>query len=194
LVLLVYLHWCQDFPTPSLMVLNNQSARISVGDEIPVSTSESTSNLTGTAPTVNQIQYRKTGVTLTVTPRVNDSGLVTMEISQEVSDAVVTTTSTLDSPTIQTREIESVVAINSGETIVLGGLIRDSQTTAESGIPILHNLPIIGSLFGITSDDKRRTELLVLITPRVIRNRNEARDITEEFRSKLKGLPPLEAL
>jgi len=177
--------------SPSLMVLDNQTARINFGDEIPVSTSESTSNLTGTAPTVNEIQYRKTGVTLTVTPRVNDSGLVTMEISQEVSDAVVTTTSTLDSPTIQTREIESVVAINSGETIVLGGLIRDAQSSGESGIPLLKDIPVLGNLFSTNSNESRRTELLVLITPRVVRNRNEARDITEEFRNKLKGLQPL---
>jgi len=91
-----------------------------------------------------KLNIGKQGVTLTVTPRVNDSGLVTMDIRQEVSDAVVTTTSTLDSPTLRKREIESVVAINSGETIVLGGLIRDTETYSESGIPLLHKIPLIG--------------------------------------------------
>ena len=178
--------------SPSLMVLDNQTARINVGDEIPIPTRQSVSNIDPNAPTVNEIQFRKTGVTLTVTPRVNNSGLVTMEIKQEVSNAVSTTTSSLDAPTIQQREIESVVAINTGETIVLGGLITDSQTNNESGIPGLYKIPLIGKLFGQTTDDLRRTELLVLITPRVVSNRVEARDITEEFRRKLKGIPPLE--
>jgi general secretion pathway protein D len=178
--------------SPSLMVLDNQTARINVGDEIPIPTRQSISNVDPSAPTVNEIQFRKTGVTLTVTPRVNNSGLVIMEIKQEVSNAVTTTTSSLDAPTIQLREIESVVAINSGETIVLGGLIQDSQTNNESGIPGLYKIPFIGKLFGQTTDDLRRTELLVLITPRVVRSRVEARGITEEFRRKLKGIPPLE--
>ena len=178
--------------SPSLMVLDNQTARINVGDEIPIPTRQSVSNIDPDAPTVNEIQFRKTGVTLTVTPRVNNGGLVIMEIKQEVSSAVRTTTSSLDAPTIQLREIESVVAINSGETIVLGGLIQDSQTNNESGIPGLRNIPFIGKLFGQTTDDSRRTELLVLITPRVVHSRVEARDITEEFRRKLKGIPPLE--
>ena len=145
-----------------------------------------------TAHVVNEIEYRETGITLTVTPRVNNSGLVTMEIRQEVSDAIETDTSNLDSPTLRKREIESVVAINSGDTIVLGGLIRDTKTYSESGIPILYKLPIIGKLFGTTNDDTSRTELLILITPRVVRNRNEAKGITEEFRRKLKGIPQLE--
>lgn len=178
--------------SPSLMVLDNQTAYINVGDSIPISTRQSISNIDPNAPTVNEIEYRETGISLTVTPRVNNSGLVTMEIRQEVTDAVETDTSTINSPTLQKREIQSVVAINSGETIVLGGLIRDSQTYNESGIPILYKLPVIGKLFGATKDDTSRTELLILITPRVVRNRNEAKDITEEFRRKLKGIPPLE--
>ena len=177
--------------SPSLMVLDNQTAFINVGDSIPISTRSSISNVDPDAPTVNEIEYRETGVTLTVTPRVNSSGLVTMEIRQEVSDAIETETSNLDSPTLRKREIESVVAINSGETIVLGGLIRDTQTYSESGIPVLYKLPIIGKLFGTTNDDTSRTELLVLITPRVVSNRNEAKGITEEFRQKLKGIPPI---
>ena len=178
--------------SPSLMVLDNQTAFINVGDSIPIATRRAVSTVDETAPVVNEIEYRETGITLTVTPRVNNSGLVTMEIRQEVSDAVETDTSNLDSPTLRKREIESVVAINSGDTIVLGGLIRDTKTYSESGIPILYKLPIIGKLFGTTNDDTSRTELLVLITPRVVRNRNEAKDITEEFKRKLKGIPPLE--
>ncbi len=176
--------------SPSLMVLDNQTAMINVGDEIPVPTRQSVSNVNPNSPTVNEIQFRQTGVTLTVTPRVNSGGLVTMEIKQEVSNAVSTTSSEIDAPTIQQRQIESVVAINSGETIVLGGLIQDTETENEGGIPVLHKIPLLGKLFGQTTRDSRRTELLVLITPRVVRNRNDARDITNEFRRKLRGLTP----
>lgn len=178
--------------SPSLMVLNNKTATINVGDEIPVPTRQSISNLDPNAPTVNEIQFRKTGVTLTVTPRVNSGGLVTMEIRQEVSSAIATTTSEIEAPTIQNRLIESVVAINSGETVVLGGLIQETRTNSESGIPFLHRIPIIGKLFGQTTEETIRTELLILITPRVVSNRNDARDITDEYRRKLRGITPLE--
>lgn len=180
--------------SPSIMVLDNQTAVINVGDEIPVPTRQSVSNIDPNSPTVNEIQFRQTGVTLTVTPRVNSSGLVTMEIKQEVSNAVSTTSSNIDAPTIQQRQIESVVAINSGETIVLGGLIQDTQTLAESGVPGLYKIPLLGKLFGQTRDESRRTELLVLLTPRVVRNRNEARGITDEFKRKLKGIDPADLL
>jgi general secretion pathway protein D len=159
-----------------------------VGDEIPIPSRQAVSNIDPSAPTVNEIEYRQTGVTLTVTPRVNNSGLVTMEIKQEVSDAVDTESSGIDAPTITQRSIESTVAVNSGETIVLGGLISEVNTDGESGIPFLYKLPIIGKLFGQTTTTTRRKELLVLITPTVVGNRNEARDITEEYRKKLKGL------
>jgi len=177
---------------PSLMVLDNQTAVINVGDEIPVPTRQSSSNVDPNAPTVNEIQFRNTGVTLEVTPRVNNSGLVTMDIRQEVSNAVATTSSNIDAPTIQQRQIESTVAINTGQTIVLGGLIRNSETENEGGIPGLYKIPFIGKLFGNTSVEKRRTELVVLLTPRVVRNDVDAKKITDEFRRKLKNLPYLE--
>ena len=175
---------------PSLMVLDNQTATINVGDEIPVPSRQSTSNTTPNAPTVNEIQFRNTGITLEVTPRVNNSGLVTMEIRQEVSNAIRTTSSTINAPTIQKRQIKSTVAINSGQTIVLGGLIRNSETENESGIPILQQTPVLGKLFGNTTIKSRRTELIVLLTPRVVRNQDDAKKITDEFRKKLYSLPP----
>ncbi len=177
--------------SPSLMVLANHTATINVGDEIPIATRSSVSNIDSNAPSVNEISFRATGVTLEVTPRVNNSGLITMEIRQEVSQAIDTTTSNIDSPTIQQRQISSTVAINSGETIVLGGLIQDIESQAESGIPFLYKLPLIGKLFGATNNTARRTELIVLITPHVVRNNNDARKITDEFRRKLLSLPPI---
>ena len=175
---------------PSLMVLDNQTARINVGDEIPVPSRQSTSNITPGAPTVNEIKFRNTGITLEVTPRVNNSGLVTMEIRQEVSNAIRTTSSTINAPTIQKRQIKSTVAINSGQTIVLGGLIRNSETENASGVPVLQQIPALGKLFGNTSAKNRRTELVVLLTPRVVRNQDDAQKITDEFRKKLYSLPP----
>jgi general secretion pathway protein D len=179
--------------SPSLMVLDNQTATISVGDEIPIPSRQSISNLDPSAPTVNEISFRQTGVTLSVTPRVNNSGLVTMEIRQEVASAATTTTSNIDAPTIQNRQIESVVAINSGDTIVLGGLMQDQKSTAESGLPFLHRVPGLGKLFGRTANEHARTELLVLITPRVVRDRSGARSITEEYRRKLQQIEGLSA-
>jgi general secretion pathway protein D len=118
---------------------------------------------------------------------------VFMEIEQESSDAVPTITSNLDSPTIRQRRVASTVAVQSGEAVVLGGLIRDSVRQEDTGLPILHRLPIIGPLFGVTDTINDRTELLVVLTPRVIRNPEQARAVTEELRRRLRGLVPLEA-
>ncbi len=169
------------------MVLDNQTATINVGDEIPVPTRASISNIDPAAPTVNEIEYRNTGVTLEVTPRVNAGGLVTMEVNQEVSDAVSTTSSDLNAPTIQQRKITSVVAVQSGQTIVLGGLIRDNATDAKSGIPYLRNIPGLGKLFSSTTLTSRRTELIVLITPRAVRNDDDAQDVTREYSEKMRN-------
>jgi general secretion pathway protein D len=179
--------------SPSLMVLDNQKATINVGDEIPVPTRQSTSNLDPNAPIVNEIAFRQTGLTLVVTPRVNNSGLVTMDIHQEVANAAVTTTSNIDAPTIQNRLVESVVAVNSGDTIILGGMIQDNKSAGNSGIPFLHRIPVIGKAFGQTTKSGTRTELLVMITPRVVRNSDEARGVTDEFRRKLRLVAPATA-
>jgi general secretion pathway protein D len=172
------------------MVLDNQTALINVGDDIPIPTRSSVSNVDPDAPTVNEIEYRNTGVTLQVTPRVNAGGLVTMEIDQEVSDAVVTTSSNIDAPTIQQRRITTTVAVQSGQTIVLGGLIRDSATQSESGVPYLRNIPVVGKLFSTTNNATRRTELIVLITPRAVTNDADARDATREYTDKMKNFDP----
>jgi general secretion pathway protein D len=142
---------------------------------------------------VNTIEQRDTGVILSVTPRVNSGGLVIMEIDEETSDPVRTLTSDIDSPTIRQRRVVSTVAVQSGQTVVLGGLIRDDREEAQTGVPILQRLPIIGPLFGVTDNRSMRTELLVVITPRVIRSPDQARAVTEELRQRLRGLAPLSA-
>ncbi|MFA5984572.1 MAG: type II secretion system secretin GspD [Methylococcaceae bacterium] len=178
--------------SPSLMVLNNQEASIQVGDEIPLRTTESTNTNSGAAAAnpiqTSSIQQRKTGVKLKVKPRVNASGLVIMDIEQSVETASNTTTSNIDSPTIQSREITSNVAVQSGETIVLGGLIDDNNTNNKTGVPFFHEIPILGPLFGSNTRNKVKTELVVLITPRVVKSRQDAGLIANEFRSKLTGI------
>jgi general secretion pathway protein D len=174
--------------SPSLMVVDNQSARLQVGDQVPVSTGATTSD-TGT---VTSIQQLDTGVVLEVTPRVNPGGLVRMEITQEVSTAEETTTSELDSPTINKRSIETTVAVQTGNTVTLGGLIQDTEEEGVSGVPLLSSIPILGNLFKSTQQVTNRKELLVLITPRVVRNQIEARKVTDELRKRLKGVAPLE--
>ncbi len=176
--------------SPSLMVLNNQEASIQVGDEVPIRTSQSTNLNSDSGIETSSIQQRKTGVKLKVKPRVNASGLVIMEIEQSVenvnNDDVAG--SNIDSPTISTREISSSVAVQSGETIVLGGLIKNDDTYNKGGIPVLHKLPVIGPIFGNTKKNNLKTELVVLITPRVVNSKKDARLVTNEFKRKLSGI------
>jgi len=174
--------------SPHVLVLDNQPARLQVGDEVPIITQQATSTVTSNPLVVNTVQYRQTGVTLEVTPRVNAGGLVTLDIAQEVSDVTTTTTSTIDSPTIQQRTISSTVAIQDNETVMLGGLIREDARETQSGIPFFHRIPVLGSLFGSTNAQARRTELIVLITPRVITSAQDARDMTQDMRRKFLNL------
>ncbi|WP_420347305.1 type II secretion system secretin GspD [Pelagibius sp.] len=179
---------------PTLMVLDNETARLQVGDEVPVVTRSSTSTVDDDAPIVNTVEFRDTGVILNITPRVNAGGLVILDIDQEVSEVIETTTSGIDSPTIQQRKLESTIAVQNGETVALGGLIRDRLEENETGIPVLGDIPILGNLFKATDNSATRTELLVLIQPRVVRNQEDARAVTEELRRKLPAIfPPEEA-
>jgi general secretion pathway protein D len=176
---------------PEVMVLNNQTASLQVGDEVPIATQESQSTLTNNAALVNCIAYQNTGVILKVTPRVNSGGLVTMDISQEVSDVSQTTTSTLNSPTISERLISTSVAVHDGQTLALGGLISDSRTNSKSGIPYLEDIPYLGTLFSTTNHQVNRTELLVLLTPHVIGDEYQAESVTDDLRDKLIETAPV---
>lgn len=177
--------------SPHLMVLDNQSARLNVGDQVPIATQSSVSVTDPSAPIVNSIEFRDTGVILEVTPHVNASGLVTLDVLQEVSDVKQTTTSDLNSPTIEQRSLQSTVAVQGGDTIALGGLIKDRDEKSKSGLPLLSEIPVLGNLFKTTNNSKVRTELLVLITPRVVRGRRDAREVTDELRERLRGIEPL---
>ena len=177
--------------SPKLLVLNNQTASLQVGDRVPVITQQAVSTVTTGAPLVNSVQYQDTGVILKLTPRVNRGGLVMLDITQEVSDVSPTTTSGIDSPTIHERKINSSVAIQDSETVALGGLIVDNRTRDISGIPFLQDIPVLGNLFRTTHHDDTKTELIVLITPHVVDGVSTARMITDELRRKLPAVQPL---
>ncbi len=171
--------------SPSLMVVDNQEARLQIGDEVPIATQQVRDTTNPDAPVVNTISFRDTGIILTVKPRVNKSGQVVLDIEQEVSTVSNTTTSGIDSPTISTRKIETSVVVTDGETIALGGLIEEDRNETNSKVPIAGDVPVIGSLFRNRKDKVAKTELLVLITPRVVRNGQESRQVTAELRHRL---------
>ena len=169
--------------SPHIMVADNQTAHIQVGDSVPVAGPQSVG---AAGVVVSSVQYLDTGVILSVTPHINAGGLVNMEINQEVSNALNTTTSGLNSPTISKRSAKTMVTVQSGETTVLGGLISENSTVGTSGLPFLSTIPILGGLFGTQSRNNTRTELIVLITPRVANNVGQAKMVSDEFRKKLK--------
>lgn len=173
--------------SPSVMVMDNQTARIQVGQQVPVATTQQQGVAT-TDRIVNQIEYKDTGVMLSVKPRVTPGGTVQMEIEQEVSTVASTDSSNLNSPTFQTRNITSSVAVRSNQAVVLGGLIQDQRSTGKQGVPGLYGLPFVGPLFGERTKKADRTELVVILTPKVIASDEDVQDVTEDFRSKLRGL------
>lgn len=173
--------------SPSLMVLDNHTASIAVGTQQPVKSSDTYVN--GTNIT-SAIQYKDTGVSLSVTPSVNAGNMVTMQINQSVTDVGTEDTATGQRSFLQ-RQFNSKVAVRSGETLVLGGLIRDNTTTGKAGIPLLQDLPIFGNLFGANSKSTARTELLVVITPRVVRSDVDMKAIGQDMRDRMKSLPEL---
>jgi len=171
--------------SPSLLVLDNQTAAIQVGDQVPVDTGTVLSTTSDYSST--SIQYMNTGVMLGVTPSVTAGDLVTMDINQLVTDLDSSGTSQT-TPTFMQRQINTEVAVRSGETVVLGGLIRDTASSGNSGLPFLSSLPVIGALFGTHSSSAQRTELLVVITPRVLRSDEDARAVSREMRDRMRGL------
>ncbi len=171
--------------SPSLMALDNHTATIRVGDQQPVQVASAKSSNNDVL--TQSIEYKSTGVLLSVTPRVNSGGLVTMELSQEVTDVGSIDDATGQRSFLQ-RNINSTVAVQNGRTIILGGLITENSINGESGIPGLHDVPYAGGLFGKTSNSKIKRELIVLITPKVIFNHQDALDITQEYADKMELL------
>jgi general secretion pathway protein D len=182
--------------SPQITVVDNQPARLQVGALVPYLTQSSQSTLTTGAPVINSIAYQPTGVIMEVTPRVNSGGQVTLDVSQEVSNVDTTAASTagINSPTFTERSITSRVVVRDGQTIGLAGLIQDSISKGNQGIPWLKDIPILGALAGTQTNTRQRTELLVLITPHVVRDQTDARALTEDLRAALPRAAQVPAL
>jgi general secretion pathway protein D len=176
--------------SPSLVVLDNKTAVLQVGDQVPIVTQSARGTTTSDAPIVNNVELKDTGVILSVTPRVNDSGRVILDIEQEVSTVVKTTTSGIDSPTIRQRKIKTSVVVTDGEALALGGMIQERETTGKAKVPILGDIPLLGNAFRQKTNSTARTELIIFIRPRVIRDMEEARRVTNEFQRELRVKAP----
>ena len=176
--------------SPSLMVLDNHTASITVGNQQPI---QSGQTITTGGVISSSIQYKDTGVSLVVTPSVNAGNIVTLQVNQTVTDVGQVDSATQQRAFLQ-RQFSSKVAVRSGESLVLGGLIRDNTTTGKSGLPLLQDIPLLGNLFGTNSKNTARTELIVVITPRVVRSDQDVREVSQELRERMRGISGNELL
>lgn len=171
---------------PQVFVMDNEPARLQVGQQVPILTGTATSTLTTGAPIVNSIDYHATGVIMQVTPHINSGGLVTLDVAQEVSDVAPPAANTATgSPTFDDRILRTRVAVQDGQTVALAGLIRDNASEDNNGIPFLKDVPGLSTLLSTQANSRTRTELLVLITPHVVHDQRDARALTEDLRNKL---------
>jgi general secretion pathway protein D len=169
------------------MARNGESATIQVGQEVPIvsqqqATGVNTNNSTGLLTTV---QYRSTGVILKIKPVIHSGDQIDLDVQQEVSEAVNTTTGVTSSPTIQQRRVDTKITLRSGATVLLGGLISNTGSDGKNGVPLLKDIPVLGNLFSKQARSERRTELVVLITAYIANDTHEAEAITDAFRKSL---------
>jgi general secretion pathway protein D len=179
--------------SPSLTVMDHKTAVLQIGDEVPITTGTAVSTIAAGAPIVSSVSYKDTGVILAMTPRINASGRILLDLEQEVSTVVPTTSSGIDSPTIRQRRIRTSVVVNNGEALALGGLIQNNQTLGRTQIPIVGDIPLIGNAFKSKDNQLNKTELIIVITPHLMRNLSEARMVTDDYRRELEtfSAPPL---
>jgi general secretion pathway protein D len=169
---------------PSLVVLDNQAATLQVGDQVPFSTGTATV-LTANNTVVNTIDYKNTGIILRVLPRANSNGNVVLDIEQEISSVAAGTAAGSLTPTISQRRVKSSIAVNSGQTVLLAGLISETENKQRQGIPLLDSIPGVGDAFSHQNTSRARTELILFIRPTVIKDAVDAHVIAEEMRTKM---------
>lgn len=172
---------------PTLMVLDNKEGILQIGDQVPVAVQTATSAATTDAPVLTQIDYRDTGVILRVKPRIGNGGRVVLDISQEVSNVAENKTSGIDSPTIRQRKIQTSVSLADGQTLALGGLVQEGDDKTKAQVPGLGRVPVVGNLFRHKESKKERTELLIMIRPKVVEGDSDAAAVTSSWRAKLSG-------
>lgn len=176
--------------SPHILASNNKEARIQIGVSQPVLTTTITTTATATTNVVEgTIEYKDVGIIITVTPRISDGGLVTMEITIEDSKVETTALGELQNiPVFRKKTAKTVLSVFEGQTIVIGGLLEDSKTTKKSGIPLLSRIPLIGWLFGTQEYEKDKKELILMMTPHIITDHTQSRAVTEEFKERLEGI------
>lgn len=173
--------------SPTLMVLDNKEGVLQIGDQVPIAKQNTTSSDAANAPVLTQVEYRDTGIILRVKPRIGGGGRIMLDISQEVSNVAETKTSGIDSPTIRQRKVQTSVALGDGQTLALGGLVQENNSTGRTEVPGLGKIPGVGNLFRNKNSKKGRTELLILIRPRVVQSQGDATAATSYWRTKLSG-------
>ena len=184
-------HQSRVIASPSIIATDSIPATMSVGQDVPVLTSQALAGGVqqgGNSLFTNTISSRSTGTTLSILARVNSSGIVTMQLDQQVSEAQGNSTSGIDSPSFSKRSFSTQVTVQDGETIAIGGFIQETKTNDSAGVPVLHKIPIIGAAFGGQQSSKARTELIIFLTPRVIYDTNQIQDATDEIKGQLKKL------
>ncbi|MBI4876734.1 MAG: type II secretion system secretin GspD [Acidobacteria bacterium] len=178
---------------PSVIATDSITASINVGTEVPTLTAQAVTGVqsAGSSLFANTISNRNSGVTLSITARVNPSGIVTLIINQEVSSPIAPAAGAIQSPSFSKRSVSTQVTVQDGDTIAIGGIINESSTLSTAGIPILHRIPVLGAAFGNRSTTKERTELVIFMTPRVIYDTSQITEASDEIRSRLKRLRSL---
>jgi general secretion pathway protein D len=168
--------------TPSLTVLDNHQAVLQVGDQVPVTSLQSATAL---GNTFTSVSYKDTGVILSITPHISESGRVMLQLVQEVSNVAPGTGNGSTTPTIQQRKVSTQVVVNNGDSLMLGGLMQNSRTNTANQLPVVGDIPVFGNAFKNKNDTVAKTELLIMITPHVVRSIGEAREITEEYKRQI---------
>jgi general secretion pathway protein D len=180
--------------SPRVVASSGKKANIKVGTQVPILTTQQTAAtgaVNGTSTILQDVQYRDTGVLLTIDPVINSNRRVELDISQEVSEAGANKISDVASPTIFTRDIQTSLSLSDGETVLLGGLISENLSKGDNGIPFLKDVPVLGNLFKTTSKGRTRIELVVLLTPYIIDGTDTARAVRDAFVNELPSLPPI---
>ena len=172
--------------SPRVVASSGETASIQVGQEVPIITSQQTTPTTGgTGSILQSVQYRTTGVLLTVKPVIHSGDQIEIDVSQEVSSAGVTNTGVNSSPTFGTRRLQTKMTLKNGSTVMLGGLISNNKSAGQAGIPLLKDIPVLGQVFRTDTDHSDRTELIVIITPYILSNNDDAVAVTEAFKKQL---------
>lgn len=182
----------KSLATPHVIAADNREAHILIGEEIPILTSTQQNLSSDNSDRVfSSVQYRDTGKILTILPQINSLGLVNMEITQEVSAVSADEFGATNSPSFSSRQTETTVVVQDGQSVLIGGIIDDQMRRSRRGVPFLMDIPVLGRFFRTEGEQMIRTELIILITPHVIRNRQEAQSVTEEFEERIHGLKEL---